>query len=72
MFSSMLGNGSKTIGPNCTTLGISEHALLVDPLLEASLRAFFPYQRLDRGKEEEGKDGEERRGEVRRERERRG
>jgi len=45
---------TKTVGRDSTTLGILEHLLFVDPLLEASLRAFFPYQRL--GKEIEEKE----------------
>ena len=67
--------GTKTVGRDCTTLGILEHLLLVDPLLEASLRTLFPYQRLvkemDKGRKRGGKQ-EGRREEVRRERERRG
>ena len=65
--------GTKTVGRDCTTLGILEHLLLVDPLLEASLRTLFPYQRLvkemDKGRK---RGGEGRREEVRRKRERRG
>ena len=45
----------KTVGRDTTTLGILEHLLLVDPLMEASLRAFLPYQRLVKEIEERRK-----------------
>ena len=51
----MCDDGGKTVGRDTTTLGILEPLLLVDPLMEASLRAFFPYQRLVKEIEERRK-----------------